>query len=239
MKMHMIGAMYGVTDKIMISAMGGLTMGTMYHSLASGGISNDYAYGMTDTNVTGSYILKNDDTGRFKLDLGVSIPTGSVTMNGSDGSRLSYAMQTGSGSYEFLPGFAYVRDNNGYSLGLQANASIKLNSNSNNFRYGNNFNANMWVSKRMTQIFALSARLNYMVSGGISGMDFGHLMLDCPCDIASFSGGQRSMLFVGTNIFVVKGLKISVEAGAPIYQDVNGIQPKTSYIFMLGLQKAL
>jgi len=56
------------------------------------------------------------------------------------------------------------------------------------------------------------------------------------------SGRKQLDVSIGTNILmnnVTKGLRLGIEAGIPVYQDVNGIQMKNRFMTTIGIQYAL
>ena len=60
--------------------------------------------GICDLKIAGLYDLAQWDSGRrIHLNIGLSVPTGSIDEKKSDGSILGYGMQLGSGTWDFRP----------------------------------------------------------------------------------------------------------------------------------------
>ncbi len=240
MKMHMFGAMYGVTDNFTIAAMGSLIEKEMHMVNRMNNVSRMESAGIGDTKLQTMYQFYNNEENRAQFNLGVSLPTGDIKQD-DRGSRLPYRMQIGSGSYELLPGISYSSFFNSYSVGAQANAIFRLDSNNIGYRLGDSYNLTAWAAKKLNNSFSLSSRLNYTIEEGIEGYDRTLNASMSPVRDFSMTARKRLDFLLGVNFIVskgaLKGHRLAFEFGRPLYKHVNGIQLETDYNFTLGWQK--
>lgn len=134
MDMHMIGVMYGFSDRITLMAMGSIISKDMQHTTYQSGMGTNVLGGFTtktngigDTALTA--IIGLDDGSNPKrqinLNLGLSLPIGSITeqgqiltpMGGTPSPRLPYPMQLGTGTYDFKPALTYQNRKNQWGWG--------------------------------------------------------------------------------------------------------------------------
>jgi hypothetical protein len=126
MDMHMFGVMHAISDEWTIMGMINYLdnemdmtmahfMGTMRHDHAMAAKSS----GLGDLKLVGLYDLANWDHGRrIHLNLGLSLPTGSIDEK-SGTNTLGYGMQLGSGTWDFHPAITYLGQTESYSYGAQ------------------------------------------------------------------------------------------------------------------------
>lgn len=245
MKMHMAGIMYGVTDELTLMAMSSYTTNSMKMVDMDGNKTNSSLSGFGDTNLTAMYGFFKDSNSHAQFNLGVSIPTGSIKKN--DGSsRAGYAMQLGSGSYEVLPGLSYSGFQKSYSYGAQINGQFRTNYNNSGYKLGDSYNLTAWSAKKLNEAFSVSSRLNYTVTqktkGSYSALNTEDALMMSPTNNALFSGGKKLDFLVGVNFIVptgaLKGHRLALEGGVPLYQKLNGTQMKNNYNITLGWQKS-
>jgi hypothetical protein len=240
MKMYMIGAMYGLTDYLTISAMGSFIEKEMRMVNRGNQIINTEATDFGDTKINSMYQFFNNSNNRIQFNFGLSIPSGSIKHN-FQGTYLPYPMQTGSGSYELLPGLSYSASQQSYSYGAQINGTFRLNENNIGYKLGDAYNLTAWTAKKLNSSLSISSRLNYTVTQKTRGRNKNLDITMTPANNSSFSGGQTLDFLLGSNFLFSKGFlegnRLAIEAGAPIYQNVNGLQLETDYKIILGWQK--
>ncbi len=249
MRMHMVGAMYGVTDKLSLMAMGSFMTNSMrmVHNMhgMQGEVTDQKVSGFGDTTLSAMYGMHKDSDSHSLFNLGVSIPTGSIKKN-EGSSRAAYAMQLGSGSYELQPGLSYTGFKDSYSFGGQVNGQFRLNDNNSGYRFGDTYNATAWTAKKLNESFSVSSRLNYIITekmkGSYSGLNTMGALMMSPMNNAQYTGGRRLDFLLGANFVVpsgaLKGHRLAVEGGVPLYQKVNGIQMRNAYNITVGWQKS-
>ena len=118
MDMHMIGFMYGFSEKLTLTLMGNYIESSMDHSVSptaammiNGGATEftTNTSGISDTRIGGLYRFYLKDNRKAHFGLGLSIPTGSIDEKdrtpgpgGPATRRLPAAMQLGSGTVDLL-----------------------------------------------------------------------------------------------------------------------------------------
>jgi len=194
--------------------------------------------GIGDTKISGLYRLLSMNGHYLIADIGLSIPTGSINKKEKDdinlyGEKQVYMMQTGSGTFDFLPGLTYLYRQNAYALGVQASSIIHPYYNNCGYKLGNELTLNSWASYQWMQKISASLRLNYTFSGQIQGFDSAISPSNEPAADPKNYGGSFFKGFIGMAYFFnndfLKHNKIAVEYGIPIYQNFNGIQTATRY----------
>jgi len=245
MKMHMLGAMYGVTDQLTLSVMGGFADREMDHvrrmDSSTFTMEND---GITDTSVNALYEFYNDGTHRFQFNAGISLPTGSIDDRKPNGGIFCYPMQMGAGTYDFLPGISYSGHQDMWSWGGQANSVIRLGENDRDYTLGNRYQLTAWGARQLSEMFSLSLRLDGQAWENIDGRDrelLGPNFMAPPLD-PDRQAGERLDALVGLNFIVpegsLKGNRLAAEFGMPVYERLDGPRLETDYRFTLGWQYA-
>ncbi len=254
MDMHMVMAMYGITDRLTVMAMASYLDNKMNMLMDMGPGKMDKGMteeppmrtsGIGDTEIRGIYRINNHLTGS----LGLSLPTGSidnefVTMNRPP-YRQPYDMQSGSGTYDLKPALTYssLSDDARWNWGAQVMYNWHTGDNKNNWRYGDSIKVTGWLQRAMGPLTAW-LRLAYGYTGRIKGHDpeidklldpdkkKGAPMPDADPDNY---GGQRLDGLIGVSLH--RGpVSIGIEGGFPLYQNLNGLQMKTTRVINAGIQ---
>ncbi len=182
MQMQMFGAMFAPHDRITLMAMTSYRRNLMEmegaHLHGSGG--HDHAVGhhemesagLGDLRLSALIPLHNTPNADLILNAGVSIPTGSITVEGSQGGSevtvLPYPMQLGSGSFELRPGATFAATHGSWSYGLQASGAIRVNKNSQNYRLAPTIGSTLWGTRRFNDWLSVSLRGSYETWGNIT-----------------------------------------------------------------------
>ena len=242
MRMHMFGAMYGVTDQLTVGVMGGFGEKEMDHVRRNGTnfeMNND---GILDTKVNAMYQFYKDDMHRFQFNAGISLPTGSVDDRKPNNGIFAYPMQMGSGTYDLMPGISYSGQTHHWSWGSQANAVLPLGRNDRGYSFGNQYQLTGWGARRFGNIFSASLRLEGQSWDNVNGYDrelSGPNFMAPPMD-SSLQGGERITTHIGLNAVIpegiLKGQRLAAEFGMPVYERLDGPRLETDYRFTLGLQ---
>lgn len=260
MDMHMLGAMYGVTDWLTLMAMGQVVDKDMSHLTYQGGMGTTVlggfqtgSSGFGDTKVGALVQFMKSDTGSVRhnahLNLVVSLPTGSIIetdqiltpMGGTPTPRLPYPMQLGSGTFDFEPGVTYNGQTDQFSWGAQYKATLRSGDNDEGYSFGDKHEATAWAQFGPAPWIAFSTRVAMRAQDPISGID---AMVVAPVQTANpdFHGGDRIDIGAGINLAgqhgVIKGHRLAVEILFPVYQDLNGPQLETDWTLTVGWQKA-
>jgi len=196
---------------------------------------------LVDTILTGVYRVYQDDIQRIQISLGFSFPTGSNRATLTDfllpnGTRRNirgfYGMQLGTGTVDILPGVVYAGYLGPWSWGVSYRGRLPLDQNPQGYRWGNLHEFNGWAGYTWTPGLTTTFRVNGSTQGHIDGFD---PQINGPAAPTNplFYGGQRVELFGGASIsgkFIgIENALILVEAGAPVYQNLNGPQIKKNW----------
>ena len=263
MKMHMFGVMYGLSDNITLTGMLNYQENEMTLKTFGGGMSaamngggpvvgtfKSKASGVSDTKLSAMIKLKDTPTSKIHYNIGISLPTGSITQAGSvltpggmnvSIDRLGYPMQLGSGSYDLLPGITYNGYKDDIGWGAQLSGVFRLNENNQNYRLGNKVEITTWLAKQWKPSLSTSVRVTAKTEGSIRGRD-AVITGGMPLFYAPNSGRDEVDLHMGLNLLgqqgSLKGHRIALEVGGPLYEKVNGLQMSNDWSVTLGWQKA-
>ncbi len=254
--MHMVGAMYAPTDNITLMAMGMYLDREMDHITFQGGAGTNElgrfttrSRGLGDTRVGGLIRLYEDATHHLHANAITSLPTGSITKsdtvlapNGATPNiRLPYAMQLGSGTFDFMPGITYTGQKNQYGWGAQYMATLRAGRNSEGYSLGNKHQFTTWGSYSINPAVSISARMTAESEGSIDGIDSEIVAPVQTADPDNY-GGDRLSTSLGLNTIIpngpLQGHRFSLEGTIPFYQDLNGPQLERDYSFTLGWSKS-
>jgi hypothetical protein len=269
MQMHMLMAMYGVTDRLTVMAMGGYMVNNMNMAMDSKGgymfMNGSWMYmpagtsmgmqtmssGLTDTKLSALYNFSNKPAQRIIASLGINLPTGTIMATGTtvlgDNQRLAYDMQTGTGSYGLAPDFTYARKNGLFYWGGNVGANVNLNYNSLGYKYGNTYHATAWAGYQFLPFVSATLRAEDVHQDIISGADKAltnsvYETTDPTTQTANYGGTWMNM-YVGLNFYMMKPLierfRLMTEYGMPVYQNLNGTQMALKSNFLVGLQYSL
>ena len=257
MNMHMFGVMYAPSDKLTLMAMGMLVNSEMDHLTFQGGAGinrlgmfTTETSGLGDTRVSAMLRLFQKETTRMHVNLGVSIPTGSITerddiltpMDMRPEVRVPYPMQLGSGSWDLLPGITYAGNKDRLGWGSQLTANIRLNENDEGYKLGNRLEFTNWFSYRLAPWVSSAVRLTALTQGKIDGID-ANIMAPVQTADPDMQGGERIDAALGLNFIGTKGFlrnqRFAIEFALPVFNDLNGPQLQTQSIFTVGWQHAL
>jgi len=256
MDMHMFGAMYAPNDRVTLMAMLPYIEKRMNHLTYMGGAGTTVrggfqtsSSGIGDVKVSALVGLHESGLHKWHLNLGLSLPTGSISetgriltpMGGTPVVRLPYGMQLGSGTYDLLPGITYQGGAGDLRWGAQMSGVIRLGSNDAGYSLGDELRATAWMSRQLAPWISVSGRVEGKSIGRIDGLDPRIMGPVQTADPRNY-GGDTISLYGGLNLVGQKGgwrgHRLALELGAPVYQDLNGVQMETDWTLTLGWQKA-
>ncbi|MDD2704092.1 MAG: hypothetical protein PHU07_01965 [Acidocella sp.] len=241
-QMHMLKAMYGVTDRLNLMVMGTYEQKSMRMTTFSGsmgtkvlGTSNSRVSGFGDTMVGLLWRLYQDPENHLHLNFGLSLPSGSITqtttMLSPSGKlmtmRASYGMQLGTGTVDAEPGLTYTGQLHAWSWGAAYRGRFALDDNSEGYHYGDLNELTGWGGYSWIPGVTTTAQIDGSIQGRIHGADpliTGLMQGTNP----RFYGGKQISLLGGVEIagsrFGLKGTQLAIVAGGPVYQNLNGPQ---------------
>ncbi len=258
MQMHMVGGMYGLTDRITLMAMGMYVSKEMDHITFQGSMGTTRlgeftteTAGIGDTTI-GAIIGLDDGSfehRQINFGLALSLPTGSIEetdqiltpMGTTPSPRLPYPMQLRSGSFDLKPSLTARSRMGDWSYGAQASAIIRLDENDEGYTLGDVAEATAWLAYEPRPWVSFSGRLKARSVGQIDGDD---PLIRAPVQTADPAnhGGETVEALLGINLAGQtgwqRGHRIAAELGLPVMRDLNGPQMETDLTFTLGWQKA-
>ena len=260
--MDMLGVMYAPSDRITLMLMLNYLSKDMRLKTYAGmsgtdirGFFNTSTSGLGDTKVSALVSLKHTPEHKVHLNLGMNLPTGEIDfrdqilspMTMTDGSlmyvdmRLPYAMQLGSGSYDFEPGVTYSGMAENFSWGAQYKAVLRLNDNSEGYRLGDQHQAQLWGQYLFQPAVSASVRMDLRSIGQIDGIDENIMGPVQTADPDNY-GGDYAFASIGVNYLgqesFIKNHRLALEYSFPVLQDVNGVQMSMDHMFTIGYQYA-
>ena len=252
MQMHTLGAMFAPHDKLTLMAMANYRILRM--EMEGAHLHTEGHHG----HPVGHHVMSSSGFGDAKLEalftfwkrphltllgnIGVSLPTGSISQKGDNEALLPYPMQLGSGSFEARPGATLFGYHGNWSYGSQLRGQFPLHTNSQEYRHGNTFIITTWGARRLSDWLSLSGRLFFTHSGHITGSHPELNPLMSPNHRPDGRGGQRLYLAISSHLMVPTGIfagqRLAVEFQMPLYQNLTGTQLKTRWWLILGWQYA-
>lgn len=262
MGMHMLMGMYGITDRLttmvmlnynsnsmdmkmrqmQMADMSGITMNTTTTDMSM------KTSGFGDSKVYLIYKLSEKSHSQLLINAGVNIPTGTIQIKGAANNmlypnlRYPYMMQLGSGTIDVLPGLTYIYQKHKFAFSTQFSSVIRTNTNSVGYKYGNVFNLNIWGAYNWWNNFSSSFRLLGSNTEAIKGFDPTFNKYNEIAANPSNYGGNRITGYIGTvyqfKSGILKKIKLGVEYGIPLYQNVNGIQNQFKQSIVASLSRS-
>ena len=191
-----------------------------------------------DVTLMGLYRIYTDfdvaPNNALTVGLGVKTPTGSSTVKGSSGKFIHAHMQPGTGSWDPLIAIVYARMMNPFLL--QADATYQLATrNSDGYRFGDSFTANLVGKYAVSRIFNITGGLTFLHVNGSSDRDGKYTNLNSLMDDPANTGGNSLWLSPGLQLLPSKGSLIDVKVQVPVWEHVKGVQLVSRYRILLGV----
>jgi hypothetical protein len=229
--------MHAPSDNLTIMAMIPYRHMHMDHVDRAGGRFIGDTHGTGDLMLSGIYnvagSIRKPGT-RVLLNGGFTIPTGSIDEKNDEGKQFEYMMQLGSGTYDFYPGVTVLNTGKKWSWGAQQLSVVRTGINSHHYRFGNDYLLTAWSEYNVNEAVAASLRLAGHHNGNIIGRDPLLNPRREPTRDPNNYAGTRLDLIGGINLFApkgkLKGARVSLEGGLPIYQSLAGPQPKYDWL---------
>jgi hypothetical protein len=235
MQMHMFMAMYAPRDDLTLMVMLPYIRKSMNHVTGMGAPFIERTDGISDVELRGLYTLyvSGNLEHRILLNAGVGLPTGSINKS-MGGMRLEYPMQLGSGTFSLLPGLIYLGTAMPWSWGAEFASNMRFGQNSNDYRLGNRYRLSTWGARQLTNLLTVSIRADSEQWDNIHGADPQLDPTDEPTKDPKLQGGKRLDILFGISLYPTEGIfkkqQFFIEAGAPVYQSLDGPQLKRSWV---------
>ncbi len=196
--------------------------------------------GIGDIGISASYQIRPTLLSALQFTLGVRLPTGSInetgdTPRGGTGTleRLPYTMQIGSGTFDFTGAVNYSKLVGDFRVGVNANTTIRTGQNDNDYRLGNNYGAAAFAQYAKNHWFQPGVRVNFREIESIKGGDTSLRVpaaFPYPASITNPDnyGGEKINISAILKVCPENDCRVSFtgEYGEPLFQNLNGIQPK-------------
>lgn len=242
MEMHMIGAMYGLTDKQTLTVMVPYIRNIMDHTTMMGADFDTESDGLGDITVGLLHELYRKDSLDVQLHLAFGLPTGSIKSTddtpAGDGSLLPYPMQIGSGSFSFKPKVTVTYIDGPWSYGAQLAGTIFLGQNNSGYRRGEIVTANIWAGRDVTKKLRATLRLQATNEADYHGQNPRLNTAMIPTADSQLRGRTRIDVFPGLDYLLTDSHRLAVELGLPAYEKVDGINLETDYTLNVTWQTA-
>ncbi|PCH99618.1 MAG: alpha-amylase [Alphaproteobacteria bacterium] len=250
MKMHMLGGMYGLTDDLTLMVMATVHDNSMNHTTfnmpgtARIGTFTTNSTGLGDTQVAGMFSILDDENHTLNGRIGVSLPTGSIDevddvltpMNTTPTLRLPYAMQLGSGTYDFMPGLTYTYGHGDWSFGSAYGGRIHMGRNNEGYTRGDWHELNSWVGYKASETLGFSANIKGKTEEMIKGQDTDITAPVQTADPENY-GGQKIHLGLNAGYKFLEENTVKASFFVPVYQNLNGPQLEDDYSFAVRFER--
>lgn len=246
MEMHMFGLMYAPVDRLTLVFMAPLVDVEMEHVTRMGVEFTTRTRGLGDVQLSGLFGLLDRGRHSLHLNFGISAPTGTLdstddTPAGPD-QPLPYPMQIGSGTWDVTPGLTLFGQSDDFSWGFQNLDTVRIGESSRDYTLGNRYLLTAWAAWRLGRWISVSGRAAGTIQENIDGADPRLNPMMVPTARTDLRGGERIELFGGINLYLREGFlaghRFAVEAGAPVYQSLDGPQLETDFRIITGWQYA-
>ena len=259
MQMHMLGAMYAPSDRVTLMFMTSYKANNMDLVVIPTSVNfSTKATGIGDSKIGALISLVDKNNHKVHANVGLSIPTGSIDNRDDipvlNDALLAYPMQTGTGTWDPSMGLTYTSHKGLFGWGAQTMFTFPVGNNDENYSLGEKAEATAWASILAADFVSFSTRLKYTRTGSIQGAaddlttpfvapNGNNIILANLMPVFNTENSGRSQLDLsfGSNLLIkpVSGLRVGLEVGLPVYQDVNGIQMKNKVMGTIGVQYAL
>jgi hypothetical protein len=233
---HMLGAMYGVSDKFTLMAMIPHISNqmTMIKKMGRSHIESD-STSIGDMRLTSLFKLSENEDSTFIMGVGLTLPTGEINQK-KDGANLAYGMQIGSGSYALNFVSTYTRSVKSWQFGAQIDIKTYINENSNDYKKGNEYLSNIWIQNNLSTNLSSSLRISQRNIDPLESNESSVSQMSSTFNPNS-QHGMRRFAYLGLSYNAFQTNRISFEIGKPIAQDLANYQLKSESMLILGLQK--
>jgi hypothetical protein len=233
---------YGVTQELTMMAYIPYQHNEINFQTATGGDKQTFT-NPGDIKIMGLLAVNRGDRSQGHLNFGLSIPVGmleQVTTAGGSPTAIPYQLQTSSGTYDLLMGYTYRKQTDNWTLGAQANGVVPTGKNTLGFELGNQLQLTTWASRRWTDRWSTSVRLDGHLQGNIRGLDDRLDPTISPANQTNAQARQYVNGLLGVNYLLsrpehrIREQRLFLESGVPLYQWVDGPQVGLSWILNAG-----
>ena len=248
MDMLMVGIMYAPSDRLTFMLTQNFLRNQMDLTTRMGMNFSTESEGIGDMKIGAMYGLFSQSTHSLHLNGGVSLPTGSLKMEGDtpigEGMRLPYPMQLGSGTVDLTFGGTYKGSAENFSWGAQPLTIIRTGENAEGYRWGNEYTVNTWVGYKLTDWMSMAGQVSARRQSQMSGFDeMLNPMMVTTADTKN-TGFTKVYSQIALNFSfgespILRDFKAGVSYGMPVYQKVEGIQMNEKASYTIGMRYSI
>ncbi len=232
MNMHMLGAMYGVSDKLNFMGMLNYTSASMDLITRTSTAFSTAASKIGDVKATVLYKFTSTYNSQFFTTVGLSLPTGDINVRRDtpmgNAQKLPYPMQFSSGTVDPELSLTYIKTRNKATYGANAKTVVRLYDNSNGYHLGNQYALTSWYSYSLSDVITVYGRSDGNIWGNVRGADPDLNPMMSPTADPDLRGGKSLQMGFGANVAIgagsLRGTTLSFQYKKPVYQDLNGPQ---------------
>ena len=245
MSMHMLGAMWGYSDNITLTAMINYSSNEMSMINQMNAKSDMSSEGFGDLKIGAIFKVSESSRDQIIVNSSLSVPVGSIDEENSDGNHLPYGMQLGSGTYDLNLGTTYTAHKHNYSYGAQLGFLCRLGTNSNDYSLGNQYKLNAWAQKVWTNEISTSIRGTALFINDIEGEDstLSAMVTSMSPLYSTNQGSIRGDIGFGINYYpkttILKGNRLAGELNIPVFHHTDTINVVADSTITFGIQRTL
>jgi hypothetical protein len=233
--MAMLDVMYGISDRVTLSASVPYVFNSMDMMMMEGETFPMEANGLGGVQLGALVGLWRGSGKGLHLNAGIALPTGKADatddMPDCAGCKVDYPTQPGSGTWDLMPGLTFVAETGSWSWGANWLETLRLDQNSENYAFGNRHELSLWGVRRWNDTFSTSLRLAGAAWGDVEGADADLDPMMSPTQDPDLQAGRRIDALLGLGLKPASGAlsrhRFAVEIGLPIWQDLDGPQLET------------
>lgn len=188
--------------------------------------------GLGDVAAGADVVVWQLDEQRVSCGVSVSAPTGSISetggMPGAPATKLEYAMQLGSGTWDVSGRVDYRTRNDPYTYGVGLAGTARTGENDEGYALGDRFAGTAWGAQEWSPAWSTSFRLTAARWGDVRGADPDLDPTTSPTHDRALQGGQRVDGALGVNWLPfsgrISGSVVGLEVGMPLAEDLHGPQ---------------
>ncbi len=248
MSMQMVGVMYAPSERVTLMLMQNVVQKNMSMLNRMGSLMESSSRGLGETRLSVLFGLLNTENSSLHLNTSIGFPTGKIDMVTTtpmnDEMLMPYPMQLGSGSVEGTLGITYKGGAEKLKWGIQSLFLKRINQNNRSYKLGDQYQINSWLSYGLSNWLSVSTRMSGLRQNSIQGVDEEMHTMMSPMANSSNSGFSRLIAGFGLNFSfgnqpVLQKFKAGVEYARPVFQQVEGMQMKSTNQLIFGLRYSI
>lgn len=244
MEMHMMHIMRGMTENVTAYVMPMWMVNTMDHLRGNGTTFTTANQGFGDLHFGALWRIYNGCTDELILNLHFSAPTGDIDNRTSIPtgmpSEFPYPMRLGHGTWDALPALTYRKYWERATLGLQGEIALPMGLNYSDYRVGNTYRANAWISylldseKKLAATFRVEGLWRSNFVGADPQLNPAMISTADP----DMRGGDFLNFGYGLMYLLPRKGRLNFELTNPVIQNLRGVQLKNDWAIAASYSKA-